>query len=269
MDSEHKDVHERSLMQEHLLLEELPLICDFYKKLSFNCFLFLPVGTRGLVNYNSYLYESLAGTISSIYFIVKEGHLNDACVLLRSYFDMILTTVYIDVIRTEKFDVINNFVVQEVDNWLRKKYRIPTIKKILSVIKTNDKTKDIYVLVNKDDKLKMYRDILDDCVHGNRYLCFLYNCSDIYMKNREQFLDTIQQILTDLFTLHLSILFSYNPQYLMASDYMDSIEMGLPPEPSSEYWIAHFAQEAFDKYIKPDKELADYICENCSLEIKR
>ena len=46
---------------------------DFYKSLSFNCFLFLPAGTRGIVNYNSYLYESLAGTISSIYEIVKKG----------------------------------------------------------------------------------------------------------------------------------------------------------------------------------------------------
>ena len=55
----------------------------------------------------------------------------------------------------------------------------------------------------------------------------------------------------------------------MASDYRDCLDVGLSPEPGSEYWIAPFAQEAFDKYIKPNRELANYIYENCSLEIKR
>lgn len=269
MDCEKKEATDRNLNQNNPVMEELLQISDFYKNLSYNCLLFSPVGTRGITNYNSYLYESIAGTISSIYNIVGEGHLNDACILLRAYFDTILTTVYLDVIRNEQFDIFNNTVVKDVDDWLREKYRIPSIKKLLSIIKTNDKTREIYLLANKDDMLKKYRDILDDCVHGNRYLYFLYNCSDIYVETREKFLNTIQQMLTSLFTLHLSIIFSFNPQYLMASDYMDSLEMGLSPEPGSEYWIAPFAQEAFDKYIKPNQELANYIYGNCSLEIER
>lgn len=263
------EVHDKTLIQNHSLMAELPLICDFYKSLSINCFSFLPVGTRGIVNYNSYLYESLAGTISSIDEILRVGHLNDVCVLLRAYFDSILTTVYLDVIRDEQFDVFNNFVVKELDEWLREKYRIPSIKKLLSTIKANDKTKDIYILVNRNDQLKHYREMLDDSVHGNRYLYFLYNCNNIYVEHREQFFNKILQILTNLFTLHLSMLLSYSPQYLMASDYLDSIEMGLLPEPRSEYRIAPFAQEAFDRYIKPNQELANYIYAHCSLDIER
>ena len=260
---------DRNWIQNHPLMQELPFICDFYKSLSFTCFLFLPVGARVMVNYNSYLYESLSGTISSIYDIVKKGHLNDACILLRAYFDTILTAVYIDVIRDEQFDVFNNFVVKEVDEWLQAKYRIPSVRKLLSIIKSNDKTKDVYIIVNKDDKLKKFRDMLDDCVHGNRYRFFLFNCSDIYVEQREHFLNKIHKILLSLFTFHLSMLFSYNPHYLMASDYRDCLDLGLSPEPGSEYWIAPFAQEAFDKYIKPNRELANYIYENCSLEIRR
>ena len=264
-----QEARDRNWILNHPSIEELLFICDFYNKLSFNSFPFYPVGTRGITNYNSYLYESLAGTISSIYDIVKKGHLNDACILLRAYFDAIYTAIYFDVVRNEQFDVFNNFVVKEVDEWLRAKYRIPSIQKLLCVIKTNDKTKDIYIIVNKNDKLKKFRDMLDDCVHGNRYIYYLCNCSNIYMEYRKQFLDTIHQILTSLFSLHLSILFSYNPQYLMASDYRDCLDLGLSPEPGSEYWIAPFAQEAFDKYIKSNRELANYIYENCSLEIRR
>ena len=111
--------------------------------------------------------------------------------------------------------------------------------------------------------------MLDDCVHGNRYRFFLFNCSDTYVEQREHFLNKIHKILLSLFTFHLSMLFSYNPHYLMASDYRDCLDLGLSPEAGSEYWIAPFAQEAFDKYIKPNRELANDIYETCSLEIKR
>ena len=164
MNSEYKEEQRGNLIQNHPLMEELPLIGDFYKRLSFNCFLFLSLGTRGIVNYNSYLYESLSGTISSICCAVEKGNLNDACILLRAYFDAILTAVYIDLIRDEQFDAFNNFIVKEVDEWIRTKYRILSIKKILGIIETNDKTKDVYLLVNHDDKLKKYREIYIFCI---------------------------------------------------------------------------------------------------------
>lgn len=52
----------------------------------------------------------------------------------------------------------------------------------------------------------------------------------------------------------------------MASDYRDCIEMGLIPPSGSEYWIAPFAQEAFNKYVNPNKELSDYLCSITDLQ---
>ena len=54
---------------------------------------------------------------------------------------------------------------------------------------------------------------------------------------------------------------------MMASDYIDSLEIGMTPPEGSERWIAPFAQEAFDKYIVPYKALAEFIKDNCCLEI--
>ena len=48
---------------------------------------------------------------------------------------------------------------------------------------------------------------------------------------------------------------------------MDYLELGEIPPEGSDQWLAPFAQEAFDKYIKNHSKLAVYIKNNCSLEI--
>lgn len=74
-------------------------------------------------------------------------------------------------------------------------------------------------------------------------------------------------ILNQLMKLHVSFLFHLNPEYFMASDYIDYMEMGETPPKGSEEWIACFAQDAFDKYVKPHVKLADYIKSTCCLQI--
>ena len=53
----------------------------------------------------------------------------------------------------------------------------------------------------------------------------------------------------------------------MASDYMDHMDLGLIPPKGSENWIAPFAQNAFDKVIRPHRAIADFIISTCTLEI--
>ena len=37
---------------------------------------------------------------------------------------------------------------------------------------------------------------------------------------------------------------------MMSSDYVDYLEFGMIPEEDSQYWVAPFIQEAFDKFVK-------------------
>lgn len=53
-------------------------------------------------------------------------------------------------------------------------------------------------------------------------------------------------------------------EFSLPSVYMD---MGLTSPEGSESWIAQFAQEAFDKVIKPHNAIANFILSTCSLEI--
>lgn len=80
-------------------------------------------------------------------------------------------------------------------------------------------------------------------------------------------LKNISIILNQLMMIHVSFIFHLNPEYLAASDYMDYMEMGMTPPEGSEEWIANFAQDAFDRYIKLNTQLADYIKNTCCLQI--
>src|SRR3546814_20535950 len=51
--------------------------------------------------------------------------------------------------------------------------------------------------------------------------------------------------------MHLGYIFFLNDRYLMSSDYLDALECGMQPEDGSQYWVAPFIQEVFDKVITP------------------
>ena len=75
--------------------------------------------------------------------------------------------------------------------------------------------------------------------------------------------------MNQLFLLHLSFIFHLNPNYPMASVYMDYMEEGLTPPEGSEAWIAPFAQDTFDRVIKPHKDIANFILSTCYLKMQR
>lgn len=54
---------------------------------------------------------------------------------------------------------------------------------------------------------------------------------------------------------------------MMDSTYIDYLDEGATPPEGSENLIASYAQEAFDKYIKSQDQLAIFIKNNCSFQI--
>lgn len=129
---------------EHPIFEEIKYMISFYDRLSYTCYRFVPVGTQGVGNYASYVYSALKGTLDSIQTLLKMGRINDAFVLVRKLFDDVLTEVYIDVISKDKYDWEKNLIVKDVDEWLRGKYRIPPIKKILKILEKSQAAKELY-----------------------------------------------------------------------------------------------------------------------------
>lgn len=250
----------------HKVFDDLKYMMEFYDFLSMNCNNFVPTSTHGSINYVLYVNTSIEGTLDSIYTLLTKGRINDAYTLIRKLFDDILLEIYIDVTFKEKFS-LDNFIVEEVNEWIQGKHRIPKTEKILKYLEQSEKTKDLYPLFGWDTYLKKNREMLDDSVHSNRFHLMLLNCNTVYKENRDRHLKNCEIVLNQLFLLHLSFIFHLNPHYLMASDYMDYMEEGMTPPEGCESWIATFAQEAFDKVIKPHKAIANYILSTCCLDI--
>lgn len=255
--------------KEHVCFKELDEAKKFYECVSDRAFCFLPSGTKGFANYETYVFMSIYGTLDSIKELLLKGRINDAYVLVRKFYDDILAEIYLTVFLKDKFDIKKGLYVDEVQQWIESSYRIPSIKIILQTLKTSTYTKDLYPFFGWKTYLEHNRHVLDDCVHANRYSSMLFNCNTIYLNdNREKQLDGIVIILKQLMRIQVAFIFYLNPLYFMASDYMDYIEFGEQPPQGADYWIATYAQEAFDKYIKPDAKLAAFIKESCCLEIE-
>ena len=252
----------------HKVFDDLKYMMEFYDSLSCSCFSFVASGTKGIVNYASNVYSAIEGTLDSITTLLTKGRINDAYTLIRKLFDDILLEIYMDVTLKDKFS-LDNYIVEEVNEWIQGKHRIPKSEKILKYLKTSERTRDLYPLFGWDTYLKKNRELLDDSVHSNRYHLMLLNCNRAYIANRERHLKNCEIVLNQLFLLHLSFIFHLNPQYLMAFDYIYYMDEGLTPPEGSEAWIASFAQDAFDKVIKPHKAIAKFILTTCYLEIQR
>lgn len=254
--------------KQHKVFSELKDVRKVYDFLSKNCFLFIPMGTRGLCNYASYLYESMGGTLDSCSLLLNNERINDAFAVLRNYFDYVLLDIYTDVLLKDKFKQ-GEWFVEEFDNWMQKDFRIPKLKAQLKLLSESMFSKKLYNLFPWQTTFKTYREFLDDSVHGNKYVRLMYNCNTIYLEHRERYLDKFLRIAIDLFQLHLSFICYLNPCYLSSSDYRDCLDLNLTPPKGSEKWIAPWAQEALNKYIKPNKMVYDFLKSHVDMEFDK
>ena len=97
-----------------------------------------------------------------------------------------------------------------------------------------------------DHPYKAIRDRCNGHMHYRDFRSVLLNHTDVPVE-RLPVLDQLENDLADLFVLHLACVFLMNGNYMMASDYMDSVDSGMEPEEDSQYRVAPFVREIFDK----------------------
>ena len=252
----------------HDVFKLIEHMMDYYDGVADTCFGFIPHGTLAVANYPSYVFMSIRTTLESIKMLLKEGHITDAFALIRKLFDTVLVDIYLNVVREEQYDWMENFVVKDVDDWIKRKIRIPRVDKILKVLKVSKTTKDLFPYFGWDTYLKNNRDLLDEHVHICMFKSIMLNCKDNYIEGREKQLKNAAIILKQIMMVHLAFVFYMNGHYMMADDYMSYIEMGDTPPDGSENWLAKYAQVAFDEFIKPHTKLAEFIKGNCCMNIE-
>jgi hypothetical protein len=237
---------------EHPVFGQLSKYAEFYDNLSLSAFGFVSMGTKSVLNIDTYVFSSMQGTLESIKDILINGRINDAYALLRKYFDAAIINIYSNLYLDEHFD-IDNFVVEKIENWLKGKEQLPDIRIMNNYIQKSGKVTNIYKLLHKDKRYSSLRNRCNDHTHYNFYYNVLLNDNKVYLENRLAILNRFLKDLEDIFILHLSYLFYINEHYMMSNDYIDSLDCGVTPEKDSQYSVARFIQEIFDSVIKKNR----------------
>jgi hypothetical protein len=99
---------------EHPVFEQLTKFAEFYQSLGYSIMSFVSMGTRAVINIDTYVYSSIQGTLESISDVLQKGHINDAYALLRKYYDVAIINIYTNLYLDENFNA-ENFVVEKTD----------------------------------------------------------------------------------------------------------------------------------------------------------
>jgi hypothetical protein len=253
---------------EHPVFGQLSEYANFYGSLSFSIMPFVSMGTQSLLNIDTYVYSSMKGTLESIRDILMNGRINDAYTLLRKFYDAAIINIYTNLYLGDQFS-IDNFVVEKIENWRTAKEQLPTIRIMNSYIQKSEKVTIIYKLLQKDKRYSELRNRCNDHTHYNFYYNMVQNDNQIYLKNRAALLHRFSKDLENILIFHLSYLFYLKDNYMMSSDYLDSMDFGIAPDPDSQYLVAPFIQEIFDNVIKKNRmDIAEEIKNSTSMKLE-
>lgn len=235
--------------KEHEVFRKIKSYSEFYDHLSDSVMTFVSMGVKGILNFDTYAFSSMMGTLHSIHDILLNGRINDAYALLRKYYDSALINVYCNVYLKDHFS-LENFTVAHINGWIQGTDKIPKIQVIQNYLSKSEKVAGINVLIKSDKRYGEIRSRGNDHTHYNFYKFALLNDNKIYNPHRINELDSFSKDLEDIFILHLSYLFYLDDAYMMSSDYMDYMEMRMEPPEGCQYEVAPFIQEIFDNVIK-------------------
>jgi hypothetical protein len=253
---------------EHKIFQQLAEYTEFYKDLAFLIMGWVTQGTTSIINIDTYVFSSIQRTLESIKDILIKGRINDSYALLRKYYDSAIINIYTNLYLDDNFS-IENFVVNKINDWLQGKEQLPEYRVMSDYIRKSEKLAEINKLLYKDNRYKEIRDRCNDHIHYNFYKHLLLNNSEMYIENRIAVLNLFSRDLENLFILHLSYLFYLKDQYMMSSDYADSMDLGITPGEDSQYLVAPFIQEIFDKVIKDKRsDLAKALKDNTAMMLE-
>lgn len=223
------------------------------------------------------LYDSCNRILWSIEECIKIGNLSDAIMLVRKYKDDLLFYLYSTL---NTFDYINSTIWntkpdvkkrKEIDKWMKNNRNSFNISKAIDYFSEDERLKDFLIKFDIINRYKKLNRNLNNFTHSNGFDYINYPAN--FYKNNPDKMDSTCTIIKETIQF-FSILFIalqsiINPSSISASDYIDSLDMGLEPENGSQYWVAPFIQ----KYFKNNEKilgngLIDYLNNLTPMEFK-
>ena len=254
--------------QEHRVFPLLDTLIEFYNSVYMVGPDFITKGVvSGLLNIDHVVCASLAGTLDSVKVVLFAGRINDAYALVRKYHDGIIAGTYVNVYLEEKYS-LDNFIVEKIQNWVKNKEKLPSSERMLKTIRDYQPLQELEKLFDWDGLYYRIRRLSNGNTHYNKLHYMWLNNNMIYNPKRVKELDNIYACVQHLFILHFAYMYSLNPHYMMSSDYVDSLDVGMEPEEGSQYWVAPYISKVFQEIVlakRPD--VAEYMRNHTEMEL--
>lgn len=260
----------------HEVFKDLKTIMQFYETLSWSNY--SPVDFAGILskskvfNIPTFIFNSLAGTVESIFVLLQNGRCNDAMALVRKYCDTIILDIYLRILISE----LNNKVLSEsslkdilyndVSRWIDSEGRLFDEKKIIKVYskiaELNPKLTALFKLKDSKALYHKLREVCNDNMHNNYLYTLMANDADIIKARKDirtVMIKNISKAIRHFFSIHFAFIYCADCAYFMSSDYIDYLDFGQQPPEGSERWIAPSVQEAFNVLKVTEAEVAKYL----------
>lgn len=255
--------------REHPVFSDLDRYVSFYDRFSMSIMGFMTLGTRAIGNIDTYVYSSIQGTLESVKLILETGRIGDAFALLRKYHDSVTLNLYTNLYLQENHS-FEKMIVQEVVDWINSRKKLPhdTYRTMSEYIEKSNQLKNMFKVIYGDSNYRDTRTRCNDHMHYNFFENVLINDNQIHSQKRLQSLDHFRNDLENIFILHLSCVFYLNSHYMISSDYTDALDIGMEPEPDSQYWVAPFIQKVFTEVIEAKRpDVATLIKNSTSMQL--
>lgn len=246
-------------LKKHTCFQLIDECIEFYKDLSHSTLGFLTYYELGVIyNLDSDIFLSINNSLKSIKQILSSGQVNDAYALIRKFYDVIIINTYEIIILKDEMNS-KKFNIERVNRWFSGDEKLPRFGEMNKVINNNVDLGNINKMFKKDDRYPQIRDRCNDHTHYN-FFQYMQQNIEIVVSNPELILNRIRDDLQDLVILHFGYLFTLNAYYMSASEYIDSLDFNREPPKGSQYWVARFAQDFFNKIVKTRRpDIADII----------
>lgn len=257
---------------EHRLFSQIERYATFYSNLSDSIMFQITPYVDSIINIDTFMFTSIQGTLESIHDVLLKGRFSDAYTLLRKYHDLIIINLYSSLYLREN-RTIEDFEVEKINNWVNGKEKLPKFEIMSKFIRNSPKVTEITKLIYKNgnyngSSIENIRIRCNEYTHYLFYHNLLSNDNEVFLLNRLTTLESFSIDLRTFFIMHFAYLFYYNEAYMMSSDYIDSLDCGMTPVENSQYWVAPFIQDIFDKEIKEYRpDIAETIKANTSMEL--
>ncbi len=271
MDFSSLDIHAPNLDKDftkHRVFAQLDDLMSFYDSLSNTTMGFISSGVIGVINLNTHVFTSIKGTLDSIKLVLSNGRINDAYALLRKYFDSTIINVYTN-LYIEDNSTLEKYIVDKIQNWIKGTGKLPEYRVMSEYKHNSERLKGITELISIDKNYKNIRQRCNDHMHYNYYHNIIYNDNQVYLENRVKYLGVFSNDLKAVFIQHFAYFFYLLDNYMMSTDYVDHLDLGMIPPEDSQYWVASFIQDTFYKWIKPHRlDIAKVILSNTMMHLK-